>query len=145
MAVIERSVLLPHSAQQMFTLVNDVRRYPEFLPGCAATEVMAESETEMVARLVLSKAGLRYAFTTRNALVPGASIRLALVEGPFRRLQGEWSFTPLSGGASKVALRLEFEMAGALLNRAASKLFSEVADGMVDAMVKRARQVYGTE
>lgn len=127
----------------MYALVNDVGSYPKFLPGCAGATVFTESDTEMVAKLELAKAGMRYAFTTRNALVPGESIRLSLEEGPFKRFNGEWRFQALSDSACKVALRLEFEMAGALLNRAAAKVFSEVADGMVDAMVKRARQLYG--
>lgn len=143
MASIDRSALVLHSAEQMFCLVNDVRRYPEFLSGCRSTELISESDTELVARLHLSKGGLSYSFATRNQLFKPERMLLTLEEGPFSSLSGEWQFLSLSEEACKVVLHLEFEFANKVASLAMGKLFSQVAATLVDSFVQRADQVYG--
>ncbi|MBR9827156.1 MAG: type II toxin-antitoxin system RatA family toxin [Oceanospirillales bacterium] len=143
MTQVNRSALVMHTAEQMFDLVNDVRSYPHFLPWCASTEVVSESDEALVATLHLSKGGLKYSFTTRNELSRPAKMDIALVEGPFSSLHGHWVFTPLSDEASKVELTLSFEFKGKLTGLAMSKVFSSVATTLVDAFVSRAEQVYG--
>lgn len=143
MSRIERSALVPYSDKQMFDLVNDVKNYPEFVPNCESSRVLHESENEMVAELFISKAGIRHSFTTRNILQEPQTIYLELVDGPFKRLGGRWTFQALAPDACKVQLELEFEFSNQLLKFAFGKIFSEVTSRMVQAFAMRAQQVYG--
>jgi len=142
MTQVDRSALVLHTAQEMFDLINDVERYPEFLPWCANTEIISRTDDELVATLYLSKGGLKYSFTTRNKLNRPVSMTLELEEGPFSRLSGVWDFKPLSDEASKVSLSLQFEFSGKIASMAMSKVFNQVATTMVDAFVTRADQIY---
>lgn len=142
MPVIERSALLPYPAASVYGIVNDVARYPEFLPWCAEAEVLEASDTEVVAELALRVRGISERFTTRNLLVPHERIELTLVSGPFRSFSGVWTFRRLGADEGcKVALRLDFEFSGtrAMLGGAFSGVFVKAADRMVDAFCDRAR------
>jgi len=139
---IDRSALVMHSAQRMFDLVNDVRAYPQFLPWCSSSNVLAHNEQQMVATLEIAKGGVRQQFTTRNLFGPN-EIQLQLVEGPFSQLQGVWRFLPLDVNACKVVLSLNFEFSGMLAKMAVGAVFSQAANSMVDAFCKRANEVYG--
>src|ERR1700691_799147 len=90
MQVVERSALVTFTAAQMYALVNDVARYPEFLPWCVAARVEEVSATESIATLKVARGVLQTEFTTRNALVQDAQIQMRLMHGPFRDLTGEW-------------------------------------------------------
>lgn len=142
MTQVDRSALVLHTAEQMFDLVNDVERYPEFLPWCAGVEVVSRSEEALVATLHLSKGGLKYSFTTRNRLVRPQQMTMELVDGPFSSLAGVWTFKALSEEASKVELSLQFEFSGKLSALAMGKVFNQIATTMVDAFVSRADQIY---
>lgn len=142
MTQVNRSALVLHSAQQMFDIVNDVLAYPDFLPWCARTELLYEDEHKMEATLYLAKAGLKYSFTTRNRLKRSERIELELVEGPFSKLSGVWTFEPLSDDACKVSLSLGFEFEGKLKSMAMSTVFNQVATTLVSAFVQQADKVY---
>ena len=143
MTTISRSALLPYSADQIFELINDVSAYPEFMDGCVGAEVLSESDDAMVARLDLSRAGVRQSFTTRNALQRPLEIKLELVDGPFESFAGRWTLLALNEQACKVSLFLSFTLNSSVLSAAARQLFNGAANSMVDAMVKRAKVVYG--
>ncbi|MGQ4531523.1 SRPBCC family protein [Vibrio cholerae] len=143
MKQVSRSALVSFSAEQMFHLVNDVARYPEFLPGCSGSRVLEQSEAYMVASVDVSKAGISKTFTTSNQLTPGVSIAMSLVDGPFKTLRGGWFFTPLDEAACKVELRLEFEFSSKMIELAFGKIFNELTSNMVNAFTRRAKQVYG--
>lgn len=143
MTTIERSALVMFSAGQMFDLVNDVASYPQFLPGCRSVEILQQQGDLLEARLELSRAGVSQSFVTRNRLHRPEKMELELVDGPFNEFNGSWSFTPLAENACKVAFTLEFRAKNRLLGAAAGKLFSGVANQMVDAMCERAQQIYG--
>jgi ribosome-associated toxin RatA of RatAB toxin-antitoxin module len=163
--VIHRSALVPLPASALFTIVDDVARYPEFLPWCAGAEVLEQREGELVAELELAGRGIRERFTTRNLRFPHDRIELQLVSGPFRRFSGVWTFTRLGAGrlgadplgagqpgisglpadaGCKVELALDFEFAGAraLLGSAFGGIFVKAADRMVDAFCLRARALH---
>ncbi len=143
MSNISRSALLPYSAQAVFDLINDVEAYPRYMDGCVGAEVYSIEGDEMVARLDLSKGGLRQSFTTRNRLLPPKSVTLELVDGPFDHFEGRWTLLALSDSACKVSLQLKFQLSSAVLSVAARQLFNSAANNLVDAMVKRANEVYG--
>ncbi|QCB45514.1 type II toxin-antitoxin system RatA family toxin [Hydrogenophaga sp. PAMC20947] len=146
MKTIQKSVLLWHSAHEMFALVTDVQHYPEFLPWCDHSEVMEREAGEMVAKVGLSIGGLRHSFTTRNTHVEDRQVMLRLVDGPFSQLEGCWDFTPLGDGsqrACKVEFRLTYGFSSATLAKLVGPVFDKIAASMVDAFVKRADEVYG--
>lgn len=139
---VNRSALMPYSARQMFDVVNDVRAYPDFLPWCRSSEILSADETEMVARLELSGAGLRHSFTTRNTISPPDSIRLVLVEGPFASLAGEWTFVQLGEDGCRISMDLQFDFDARLFNLVLEGVFKMAADKMVDAFCERADTLY---
>lgn len=143
MHLVQRSALVNYSAQQMFGLVNDIETYPQFMDGCIGAEVLRRDERVIEARLDLGKAGISQSFVTRNTLYPPERMTLELVDGPFSRFEGSWTFKPLNEHACKVSLQLSFELKNRLLGMAAGKLFEAVANRQVDSLCKRARVVYG--
>lgn len=143
MKVVERSAIVTSTPVQMFGLVDDVARYPQFLPGCAAARVESVSATERIASLEIARGGLHMAFTTRNTVALPSHILMELVEGPFKRLTGRWSFEPIGAEGSRVRFRVEFEFKNRLMALALNSIFESVCDNIVDAFVVRAREVYG--
>lgn len=143
MAVVTRSVLLPHSAQQMFDLVVDVASYPSFLPWCGEARVRDSGPDGMVATLTIAFKGLRQSFTTRNQHVPGERIGLRLEDGPFAMLTGEWVFTALSDSACRVDFQLDYRFSNALLEKVVGSVFDPIAKSFVDAFVRRAEELHG--
>lgn len=129
---------------QMYRLVEDVERYPEFLSWCHDAEMLERGPAEQLARLDIQLAGFRHHFTTRNRLEPGERLTMSLVEGPFRRLGGEWRFQALGDEGCKITLDLAFDFASAMLSLAFRRSFTAVADRLVADFVQRATDVYGT-
>ncbi len=142
MAVVHKSVLLPFSAEQMFALVNDIEAYPKFLPWCGGTEILQREEHRVVASIAINYHGVKHAFTTENVNQPSTAIRMTLVEGPFRHLDGNWTFKPLRADACKVELDLHYEFASKLLDKVIGPVFHIIANNMVEAFCKRAEEVY---
>ena len=127
----------------MFTLVNDVRRYPEFVPWCAGAEVLAETDALIEASLRLKRGGVEHRFTTRNTLTPFTAMRLELVDGPFTTFTGDWTFKALGEDACKIGLTLTFQSRGRLATAALGALLSSSADTLVEAFCQRAKALYG--
>ncbi|MGQ8365753.1 type II toxin-antitoxin system RatA family toxin [Glaciecola sp. 1036] len=142
MPKINKSALVGYSAQQMFDLVNDVAAYQEFLPGCKRSTVLEQTQSHMKARMLLSKAGIEKELTTHNQLEPNKAIHMSLADGPFKSLSGGWTFTSLADDACKVALHLDFTFKNKLAEMAFGKIFTSLANNMVQAFTERAKQVY---
>lgn len=140
--VVERSAMVTFTAKQMFDLVNDVGRYPEFLPWCTGARVEDRSDTERVASVKVSRGVLRTEFTTRNILTTDSRIVMNLVDGPFRDLLGEWRFDPIAERGSRVSFRVEFEFKNRLTAAALGSAFEAVCSTIVDAFVLRAQRIY---
>jgi ribosome-associated toxin RatA of RatAB toxin-antitoxin module len=140
---VERSVYVHYSAEQMFDLVEDVESYPQFLPWCAGSRVIADHEGGVDASVDIAYRGIRTRFTTRNQHRYPEQIRLALIEGPFRSLNGHWNFIALRAGACKVHLALDYQFASGLLGRAIAPVFDAIADSLVDSFARRAEELYG--
>jgi ribosome-associated toxin RatA of RatAB toxin-antitoxin module len=141
--VILRSALLPFDAHDIYDLVNDIAAYPLDMDGCVGAEVLVVGDNEVLARLDLAKAGVKQSFTTRNSLVPGRAIIMALETGPFEDFAGNWTFETLGASACKVSLDLHFSMPGRLASGAVRRLFQVVSGNLVDALCKRANKIYG--
>ena len=143
MASVEKSALVHHTAMQMYQLVANVDDYEKFLPWCSASRVLSESGDEICGEIEVSRIGITQKFSTCNKIKPGESMTLKLKEGPFKSLEGAWHFTALSEEACKVSLKLDFEFSGKLINAAFGKVFSAIANELVDAFCQRADEVYG--
>jgi ribosome-associated toxin RatA of RatAB toxin-antitoxin module len=143
MAVVHKSVILGYSAEQMFELVAKVEDYPKFLPWCGGVDVLERGENSLVASLAIHYHGIRQSFTTSNANAPSTSIKMTLVDGPFKTLDGTWCFKPLREDACKVELDLHYEFSSRLLEQVVGPVFGVIANSMVDSFCKRAETVYG--
>jgi len=142
MQVVERSALVTYTAAQMFALVNDVARYPEFLPWCVGARVEDASSGERIATLKVARGVLQTEFTTRNTLQQDAQIDMQLTHGPFRNLTGEWRFEPIGARGSRVSFRIEFEFKNRLSATAFNAVFESMCGTIIDAFVLRARTIY---
>jgi ribosome-associated toxin RatA of RatAB toxin-antitoxin module len=140
---IRRKARVPYSPEQMYDLVNDVRAYPEFLPWCQRATVTFANERRIEAALEIGVRGVTHKFSTRNALERPHRIRLDLLEGPFRKLAGQWRFEPLEGGGCEVVLELDFEAASVPLKVLFEMLFEELVRSQMAAFIARAETVYG--
>ena len=127
----------------MFALVDDVARYPEFLPWCTGSRVESVSATERLASVQVARGLLRSEFTTRNTLTPDAQISMHLVDGPFKELTGEWRFEDIAGRGCRVNFRMEYEFKNRLTAAALGAAFESVCGTIVDAFVLRAQKIYG--
>ena len=146
MKTVHRSVLIWYSADEMYRLVTDVAKYPEFLPWCDRAAVLEEDESGMRAEIGISFAGIRQSFTTRNDHVAGRKVSMRLVDGPFSNLDGQWNFIPVGDAgqrACKVELDMNYGFRNAALAAVVGPVFDRIAGSLVDAFVKRAEQVYG--
>ena len=143
---IHKSVLIWYSPDEMFRLVTDVARYPEFLPWCDQARVIEHDAQGMLAEIGIRLGGIQQSFTTRNTHEEGRSVGMALVKGPFSNLQGTWRFVPVGDGAQracKVELDLEYGFSSSTLAALVGPVFDKIAASLVDAFVKRAETVYG--
>ncbi|MGO9513564.1 MAG: type II toxin-antitoxin system RatA family toxin [Steroidobacteraceae bacterium] len=141
----ERSAVVAYAPGQMFALVNDVARYPEFLPWCVGARVEHLSESETLATVKVVRGVLRTEFTTRNTLQKDAQILMQLVDGPFRQMRGHWRFDAIGQRGSHVRFRVEFEFKNRLMAAALNPVFEAVCGATVDAFVLRAQQIYRRE
>jgi len=142
-ASISRNALVPYSAAQMYQLVDDIEHYDQFLPWCGGTTVISRDEDEVRARISISKAGFNKSFATCNRLQRNKMIEMRLLEGPFKHLEGYWRFDVLADDACKVTLDLQFEFSSKIIGATFGPIFGQIASGMMDAFMKRAKQVYG--
>jgi ribosome-associated toxin RatA of RatAB toxin-antitoxin module len=145
MPLIEKSVLVPFSAAKMYTLVEKVEDYPQFLPWCGGASVKPISALAMEASIDIRFKGMAQRFTTVNTLVPDHRIDMALKEGPFSDLDGVWRFTALEDNACKVEFRLEYRFSSRLLEALVGPVFHYIASTFVDSFTKRAFALYDTQ
>lgn len=138
-----RSVLVAHSAERMFDLIEAAEHYPAFLPWCASSSVLQRDEAVVVARLQVAYLGARFDFTTRNPKRRPEFMAIGLEQGPFRRFEGTWNLKPLSDWGCRIDFALSYDFASSVMGSLASPVFQRIADTLVDAFIQRADSVYG--
>lgn len=143
MTAIKKELIVPYSCEQMFNLVNDIERYPEFLDWCSCAEIIEYTANEIVAELTISYSGIDKSFTTRNSLMSSNKIMMNLVEGPFKHLTGSWDFIAINNQGCKVEFKLDFEFSNYFVSLMFGKVFQEIAEKIVNNFSKRAQDVYG--
>ncbi len=134
---------LPYSAEQMYDLVADVARYGEFLPWVVATRVRSDSETEMVADMLVGFKALREKFTSRVIKDRPHRIEVIYVDGPMRDLDNVWLFRPAEAGC-EVEFMVDFTFRNAMFEKLAGQYFDRAFRKMVTAFEERAAQLYGS-
>ena len=142
MASVEQSVLVGYPAQQMYSLVDDIERYPEFLPWCAGARVETRDGRSTRATILIDYRGIKQSFMTENRTHPAERIEIHLVSGPFRKLEGLWLFTPLAPDACKIQFRLHYEFSNRLLEKLVGPVFRHIAGTLLDAFLQRAEQLH---
>ena len=143
MAVVHKSVFLGYSAQQMFDLVANIDDYPKFLPWCSGVEIRERRDNVVVASIGINYHGVKQSFTTSNENTAPTTIKMKLVDGPFKCLDGVWTFKALRDDACKIELDMRYEFSGTLLDKLVGPVFGMIANSMVDSFCKRAETVYG--
>jgi len=141
MREIKRSALIAQPPARVFPLIDDVERYPEFVPWCTRARVESRTDREIVATLAVRRGPLRAEFTTRNELEPDRAVRLHLVRGPFSVLEGQWLLTPIGSTGCRIELQLRFAFATPLSSALLEPVFEHTAASLVDAFVARARSL----
>ena len=142
MARVEKSVLVAHTPERMFELVDRVEDYAVFLPWCGGTELKFRDENRTVATIHIAYMGIRQSFTTENIKIHPCEMRIKLQDGPFSELSGDWLFSPLGDDACKVEFRLKYAISNRMLETILAPVFSHITNTFVDAFVRRADEVY---
>lgn len=149
---VSRSALLPFSASQMFSLVDDVESYPQFLNWCQSVDVVERNLSDVIAKMNIAYGKLAFAFTTKNTIMPDQRINLELVQGPFSNFAGHWKFTPLQSSAHqmeqgglqgcKVSLELDFDFQSGFASGMLAKVFEKITASQLDAFEQRAHALF---
>ncbi len=144
MREVKRSALVALPPSRLFTLINDIESYPQFLPWCSHARVVSRTEREIVATIGVHRGPLRGEFTTRNLLEPDRKVTMRLVSGPFSTLEGEWRISP-AGEGSLVELALRFQFKHSLSAMLFEHKFADTIGSLVDAFVARSRAMQSAE
>ncbi|NHZ35800.1 MULTISPECIES: type II toxin-antitoxin system RatA family toxin [Massilia] len=143
MAVVHKTVFLAYSAEQMFDLVAKVEDYPKFLPWCGGVKLIERTDDSLTASLAIHFHGVKQSFTTRNINTRPTQMKMKLVDGPFKCMDGTWTFKALRADACKVEFDLHYEFSSMILEQLIGPVFGVIANSMVDSFCKRAETVYG--
>ena len=136
---------LPYSCEQMFDLVADVARYPQFLPWVVATRIRSDSETEMTADMLVGFKAIREKFTSRVIKKRPEHIEVHYVDGPLKDLDNQWHFKCLPDGGCQIDFCVEFSFRNAVFEALAGQYFDRAFRKMVEAFEKRADELYGRQ
>lgn len=134
---------MPYSADQMFDLVADVKSYDKFLPWVVATRIKSDSETEMMADMIVGFSGLREKFTSRVLKQRPHAITIDYIEGPLKHLHNEWRFEDQVDGGCKVDFMVDFSFRNSLFDKLAGQMFDMALRQMIGAFEQRAAKLYG--
>jgi len=133
---------LPYTPEQLFDLVADIEKYPEFLPWCVATRILSKSETDIVADLSVGYKFFRETFRSRVHLTPKTQIDVEYITGPFRSLNNHWTFKNAPDFGTNVDFYIDFELRNSLFQSTAQRVFESAFNQMLSSFEKRAHQLY---
>ena len=143
MPTVTSSTLVRYTPKEMFDLVNDVEHYPIYIPMCSDVRLLFRSEDRLKATVTMAKGRVKLTFTTENTMTDGQLIKMSLIDGPFKKLDGVWSFVEEENGQCRTTFRLDFEFASALIGLAFGNFFREASESMVEAFRQQAIIRYG--
>jgi len=139
---LRKSVLVGHSAEEMFELIERAEHYPEFLPWCAAATIVERDDSVVVADIEINVHGVRFGIRTRNPKRRPQWMAIHLERGPFRHFHGEWQLTPLTDEGCRIEFDLRYDVDHSVVGRLAAPVFDRIANTLVDAYVARADRMH---
>ena len=142
MADVKKNVIVNHSVDKMFNLVDRIEDYPLFLPWCSGTKVLERNSEITKASILIKYSGVNQSFTTQNTKNYPYRIDLKLIDGPFKMLEGQWIFTPIDDNACSIDFHLHYEFSNFILDKLVSPIFSQIANTFVDGFVAQADKIY---
>lgn len=145
MPYITKSLLVPFSAQQMYSLINDIEAYPDYLPWCKAATIHTRAETQLEATLCIGKGLVKQTISTLNTMIPNSQIKMQYKAGPFNHCDGEWNFIALEDCKTQVEFAINYDFKNALAAMAMEPLFNPITTTLIDAFYKRAQELYGNK
>ena len=140
MFTIKKQAIVFHSKERMFELVDQVEDYPTFLPWCGETEVLAKNKDITRARINIRFKGIKQSFTTENHKTYPDKMIINLIDGPFKKLEGEWRFIEIEKGSSRIELELNYEFKNFILEKLISPAFTVIANTFIDSFVAKANK-----
>ena len=140
MFTIKKQAIVFHSKERMFELVDQVEDYPTFLPWCGETEVLARNKDITRAKINIRFKGIKQSFTTENHKVYPNKMVINLIDGPFKKLEGEWRFIEIEEGSSRIELELNYEFKNFILEKLISPAFAVIANTFIDSFVAKANK-----
>jgi ribosome-associated toxin RatA of RatAB toxin-antitoxin module len=139
---VHKSVLVAHSPEQMFALVDGIEDYPKFLPWCGGATILERTAAWVEVELQIAYHGIRQSFVTRNTSKRAERIDMNFVRGPFRALAGHWFFIRVGDLGCRIEFKLDYDFASGVMEKLVGPVFDSIANSMVNAFVRRADQVY---
>lgn len=139
---VRKTVLVGHSAERMFDLIEGCEHYPDFLPWCHGATVVTRDEATVIADLTVDYHGVRFGFRTRNPKRAPHWMAIHLERGPFRHFEGTWNLTPLAADGCRIDFALHYDFDSTAMARIARPVFDRITNTLVDRFVARADDVY---
>ena len=143
MTVIYKTAVVPFTAAQMYSLVNDIESYPEFLPWCHKATILTQNNNALTASISLTTGKITQSFTTENIMKPDNRIDMDLVEGPFKFLRGTWLFEQCEGQSCKVSINMDYEFRNRWIKYALDRMFGHIINTLITTFTNRAFEIYG--
>ena len=140
---LRKTVLVTHSAEQMFDLIEAAEHYPDFLPWCARATIVHRDQDVVVADIEVAVHGVRFGFRTNNPKRRPEWMAVELERGPFRHFRGEWNLRPLAAQGCRIDFDMRYEFDHTVLGKVAGPVFDRIANTLVDAYVARADRIHG--
>jgi ribosome-associated toxin RatA of RatAB toxin-antitoxin module len=145
MLKINRSVISPYTQEQMYNLVADIKNYKNYLPWCPSSQIIKVIDPKtLIARVDISYLKVKTHFTTQNHYTPYSRIDMNLVDGPFKHLQGHWTFTPLGTKGCKVSFNLDYKFSNIILEKIIGSVFELVIKSIIERFMLKAHEIYGS-
>lgn len=137
------SRILPYSAEQIYAMVTDIARYPEFLPWVIALRVQSDTDTEAVADMIVGFKGLRESFSCRVEKSRPAMVKVSYIDGPMKHLDNEWHFQDMADDSCRVDFMVDFSFRNKMFEMLAGQFFDKAFRKMTAAFETRAAELYG--
>jgi len=134
--------VVAYTPEQMFELVANVERYPEFLPWCAGTTISQRSNESFIADLEIGFEMIKESYRSRVILTPHSKVEVDYIHGPFKELYNIWTFTPYDGNKCLLAFELDFKLKSGLLSLVLEPVFNQASHKMIEAFENRAKSLH---
>ena len=145
MLEINKNVIVTHTPQKMFELVNDIENYPRYLPWCAKSEVKHRDANQVIGTIYIEYLKIKTSFTTKNINTPNSAIDIELIDGPFKHLTGQWLFMPLGKNGCKINFILKYQFSNIFIEKLIQPAFSYISKNIINDFIKEANKQSATK